>query len=58
MREVYCAACNRVHSVQAWDEWTAPRRETLGDWIKAFVTWAVCLGALVTFYFWAWSVVA
>ena len=60
MRRVYCAECRRVEyrqAIQTWHENTAPRRETLTDWIVALVTWTVCCAALVAFYFWAWSAV-
>lgn len=59
-RDVFCPVCRKVHAVPSYEsnEWTEPRREGVKDVLLALGVWVLLLGALVSFYFWAWAAVA
>lgn len=46
-----CKDCGIVHARPSNPEYDAPRRETTWDYVAAFVTWALVLGAVVTFFY-------
>ena len=55
MTEKWCGLCRRRHWYQAHPEFTAPRRETLTDFLLAAFVWGLVAFAYVSVGVWVWT---
>ena len=55
MRETFCHSCRKVHALPAYDEFTAPERETARDFLLALATWGLVVVAYIAGFYAIWA---